>query len=53
MDDAEITFPDRIYAVEDRGEQYALGKDPRRHEGDVAELAGGDGMEPREHLPED
>ena len=53
VEDPQVPLPDHRDSVEDRDEQHALGKDPRRHEIDVAHVPRRDGADAREHLAED
>ena len=49
--DAQIAFPDDGDAVEDGDEENALRQDARRHEGEIADVAGGNAAHAAEHLP--
>ena len=52
VDDAEVAFPDHRDAVEDRGKEHALRQNSRRHEGQIADIAGGNAAHAAEDLPE-
>ena len=53
MHDAEVAFPDHGDAVEDGREQNALRQDAGSHEGEIADIAGGNAAHAAEHASED
>ena len=52
LNDPEVALPDDRDAVEDRDEEHALRQDARRHEVEVAQVAGRDRPDAGEDLPE-
>ena len=53
VNDAEVALPDDGDAVENGGEEHALRENARRHERQIADVAGGDAAHAAEDLAED